>query len=324
MHDDGRDLDDDAFDWVEMGRAARVREALTRSWLAWVFVVLAIGFAGWYVRFQALPSGASTANIAINFLQLVPSVCAILVPAALLARHPDAPTRAGTLLAGTILFALVQGLVVLADPLQGIFETITPPSPELPDIVPLAAVYSAVVSLVAAFALGYMAFGLIQARRYEDRIPGWLTGWLVPAAAIVGGFAGVLAAERFYADDPMSPTLAIFLGATIILSALRMVVWAYLLVVAARGATAGEDPPSGWILATLGAAMVAFSLVLVNVSNMLDLPSEDAATWLGYVIVVGYAIGNLVVLLAFASGLPVVPGSEDDDDFDDVEAAPRR
>jgi hypothetical protein len=329
MHDDGRDADEDTFDSVEVGRTARLRDALTRSALAWVFVVLAVGFIGWFVRFQALPAGASTADVAIHILQLVPSVCAILVPAALLARHPDAPTLAGSLLAGTILFALVQGLVVLADPLQAVFETITPASPELPEIVPLEVLYNGVISVVAAFALGFMAIGLAQTRRYEDRGPGWLTGWLVPAATIFGGIAGVLAAERFYGDAPMSPVLAIYLATTVILGAIRLVVWANLLAVAGRGAMAGEDPRSGWLLGTLGAAAVAFSLVLVNMNNILELPSEDAATWLGYVIVVGYAVGNLVLLAAFAIGLPLIRGSEDDDvddvdEFDDLETAPGR
>jgi hypothetical protein len=321
MHDDGQDADDDMFDTVDESRTARLREALTRSWLAWVFVVLAVGFIGWFVRFQALPAGASSTDVAIHILQLVPSVCAILVPAALLARHPDAPSLAGTLLAGAILFALVQGLVVFADPLQVVFETVTPASPDLPEIVPLEAVYNGVISVVAAFALGFMAIGLAQARRYEDRGPGWLTGWLVPAATIFGGVAGVLAAERFYGDAPMSPLLAIYLATTVVLGAIRLVVWANLLAVATRGAMAGEEPSGGWLLGTLGAAAVAFSLVLVNMNNILDLPSQDAATWLGYVIVVGYAVGNVVLLAAFAIGLPLIPGSEDDD-VDALEAAP--
>jgi hypothetical protein len=322
MHDDGRDADDaDPIVSAAEGRTAQLRDRLTRSWLAWVFVVFALGFIGWFVRFQGLPPGASTTAQVIHILQLFPSVCAILVPAAFLARHPDAPNRAGTLLAGTILFALVQGLVVLADPLQGIFETITPASPDLPDIVPLEAAFNGLIGVVAAFGLVAMAVGLEEARRYEDRVPGWLTGWLVPAAAIFGGYVGVLAADVFLGDAPMSPPMAIYLAATVVLGALRLVVWAYLLAVAARGATAGEDPTSGWSLAALAAATVTVSLMLVNLNNVLDLPSEDVATWLGYVIVVGYAVGNVLLLVAFAAGLPVLPGSEDDDDDDEVEDA---
>jgi hypothetical protein len=321
MHDDRRNADDDTFGSVEEGSTRRLPDALTRSWLAWVFVVLALGFVGWYLRFQSLPAEASTANVVLHILQLVPSVCAILVPATLLARHPDAPARAGTLLAGTILFALVQGLVVLADPLQPVFESITPPSPELLGVVPLKAMYDGLISLVVAFGLGAIALGLTQARRYEDRVPSWLTGWLVPAATIFGSLVGVVAAELYFGDAPMSPILAIYLAATIILGVVRVVMWAALLAVGARGAAAGEDPQSGWILVTLGAATVLVSLVLLNLTNVIDLPSEDIATWLGYVIAVAYAVGNLLLLLAFVAGLPAMPETEDDDA---VETASRR
>jgi hypothetical protein len=323
MHEDGRDADDDTVDWVEDSRTARLREALTRSWLAWVFVVLAVGFVGWYLRFQGLPAGASTDAVAIHVLQLVPSVCAILVPAALLARHPDAPTVAGRLLAGTVLFALVQGMIVLANALQPIFTDITPPDPDLLGVVPLQAAYNGLISVVLAFALGSMAFGLAEARRYEGNMPGWLTGWIVPAAAAFGGLIGVVDAQNLYADAPMVPSLAVYIAVTIILGALRLIVWAYLMAITARGAMAGEEPRSGWILATIGAATVTVALVLVNLNNVLDFPSEDAATWFGYITVVAYAAGNVVLLAAFAIGLPVIAGS-DDDDFDDFEAAPRR
>jgi hypothetical protein len=318
MHDDHRDEDDDGVEIADEHPAGGLRGALTRSWLAWIFVLLAIGFIGWYIRTQPLQDKATTMDVVIHVLQLVPSVCAILVPAALLARHPDAQDRASTLLAGTILFALVQGFVVLADPFQELFLTITPADPALAGVVPLQAVYSAVISVVAALALGAMAVGLSQARQSEDRIPGWLTGWLVPAVTILGAVVGVLAAQRYYGDVPASPALAIYLGATVILGVVRLIVWAWLLTVTARGVMAGEVPPGGWLLATLGAAAVLASLVLVNLTGAIDLPSEDVATWLGYVIVVGYAAGNVILLLAFALGLPELP----DDDEDDLDIEP--
>ena len=174
---------------------------------------------------------------------------------------------------------------------------------------------------MAAFALAYMALGLSRARRYEDRVHAWLTGWLVPLATIFGAVVGVLAAARFYGDVAMSPTLAIYLGATIVLSVVRLVVWANLLGVGVRGSTAGEAPSAGWVAATLGAAAVVVALVLVNLSNVVDLPSEDAATWYGYAIVVGYAVGNALLLLAFAIGLPALDDDADDDEDWDHDGA---
>ncbi len=312
MHDGTED--DGAFDEAESG-GRHLPDALTRSWPASVFVLLAVGFTAWYVWFQPLQPGASGADMVIHVLQLVPSVCAILVPAAFLARHPDAPSRAGTLLAGTILFALVQGLVVLADPLQVLFETVTPPSTDLGGVVPLQAVYSALISTVAACALGFMALGLAQARRYEDRAPGWLTGWLVPTVTVIAGVVGVVAAGRAFGDLPMTPSLAIYLGATIVLSVVRVIVWAYLLAVTTRGAMAGEAPAGGWALAAVGAAAVLVSLVVLNVTGALDLPTADVANVVSYGIVVAYAAGNLLLLLAFVLGLPDL--SDADDTWDD-------
>lgn len=321
MDEDGF-ADADAVPGRDEARGPHLPDVVTRSWAAWVFVLLAVAFTAWFVWSKPLQAG-SAADVVIYGLQLVPSVCAILVPAAFLARHPDAPGRAGTLLAGTILFALVQGLVILSDPLQVVFETLTPPSEDLPGLVPLAAVYSACISVVVALALAFMAVGLSQARRYEDRVGGWLTGWLVPAATIFAAVAGVLAVAQFYGDVAMSFTLAIYLGSTVVLGVVRLVVWANLLAVGLRGSTAGEDPSGGWVAATLGAAAVAAALVLVNLSNLIAMPSQDAATWYGYLIVAGYAAGNALVLLAFAVGLPVLGDDGEDDDWDDAAVAAR-
>ena len=153
----------------------------------------------------------------------MPSVCAILVPAALLARHPDAPSRAGTLLAGTILFALVQGLVVLADPLQVVFETVTPPSTDLAGVVPLQAVYSALISVVAAFALGYMALGLVAGTPLRGPGPRLADRLARPGCHGLRSVVGVARRRTGRsATLPMTPSLAIYLGATIVLSVVRL------------------------------------------------------------------------------------------------------
>jgi hypothetical protein len=136
----------------------------------------------------------------------------------------------------------------------------------------------------------------------------------VPAVTILGGVVGVLAAQRYYGDVPTSASLAVYLGVTVILGVVRLIVWAWLLAVVSRGAMAGEGPPGGWVFATIGAAAVLISLVLVNLTGAIDLPSQDVATWLGYVIVVAYAAGNVLLLLAFVVGLPDLA---DDDELDD-------
>ena len=42
---------------------------------------------------------------------------------------------------------------------------------------------------------------------------------------------GVVAAGRAFGDLPMTPSLALYLGTTIVLSVVRVIVWAYLLAV---------------------------------------------------------------------------------------------
>ena len=67
---------------------------------------------------------------------------------------------------------------------------------------------------------------------------------------------------------------------------------------------AGEGPSGGWALAAIGAAAVLVSLVVLNVTGAVDLPSADVANVVSYLIVIAYAAGNVLLLLAFVMGLP--------------------
>ena len=286
-------------------------------WLAWVFVLLAIGDIVWYVSRLNAPATMSISDYVVYAMQVIPAVTAILLPAALLARHPDATSRARTLLFGTILYALVQGLLILSEPLQGVFENLTPASEELPFLVPLAAVYNGVISFVAAFGLAYIAVGLSQARRFADR-PRSVTILFVPIAAIFGTVVGVLSVAGLDLGDlPMSPPLAIYLGTSVVLGVVRIVAWAYLATAATRGWLVGEDPAKGWGLGAIGAALVILALVLVNVNGLLAIGDETFVTVYRYLIIIAYALGHLGLLLAFALGLPALDWPDDDDDYDD-------
>ena len=313
-------VSDDTVNPAQQARGPHLPDVVTRTWAAWIFVILAIGYIAWYVTHLDVKPAASLADFVVYVLQAVPSATAILLPAAVLARHPDAWSHARTLLFGTILYAAVQGLLILADPLQGFFETQTPASPDLPFLVPLATAYSALISLVAAFGLGYIAVGLSVARRYEGGSR-WTTGWFVPVATVFGTVVGVLAVSRIpFGDTPMSPTLIIYLASSVVLGVLRIVMWAWLASVATRGWLAGEDPRSGWGLASIATAFVLLALALVNLSQLIDVPNNAIGTGLGYVIVILYAGGHLALLAAFAVGLPAIDEVDDtdlDDDFDD-------
>src|SRR3954463_15947348 len=117
-------------------------------------------------RSISIPPTATAPDYVVYFLQAVPPAPATLLPAAIIGRHPDAWNTVRTILFGAILYAAVQALLVLADPLQGFFESLTPASQDLPFLVPAAATYDTLISLVAAFGLGYIAVGLSNARRY--------------------------------------------------------------------------------------------------------------------------------------------------------------
>lgn len=292
--------------------------AVTRSyWLAWAFVLLAIGDIAWYVISLKLPADAPISDFAVYALQVIPSVAVILLPAALLIRHPDATSRARTLLFGTILYALVQGMLILSAPLQGFFESVTPPSEELPFLVPLAAVYNGLISVIAAFGLAYIAVGLSQARRFEDR-PRSVTVLFVPIAAVFGTVVGILSVARLDLGElPMSPPLGIYFGTSVILGVVRIVAWVYLATAATRGWLADEDPAKGWGLAAIGAGLVVFALALVNVNGLLALQDGTFLTVYRYLIIIGYALGHIGLLVAFAIGLPALDWPDDEDEYED-------
>jgi len=85
--------------------------------LAWVFILLALADLVWFIVNAGAAQMSSLSDYAFYGLQILPAVGAVLFPAALLARHPDAATRMPVLLLGTSLFALVQLLLILATPL---------------------------------------------------------------------------------------------------------------------------------------------------------------------------------------------------------------
>jgi hypothetical protein len=183
--------------------------------------------------------------------------------------------------------------------------------------------YSALISLVAAFGLGYIAVGLSLARRYEGGSR-WTTGWFVPLATVFGTVVGVLAVSRIqFGDTPMTPPLIIYLASSVILGVLRIVMWAWLASVTTRGWLAGEDPRSGWGLASVATVFVLLALAIVNLSGLITVADDAFGTGLGYVIVLAYSAGHLLLLAAFAVGLPALDDldeadvDDDEDDFDE-------
>lgn len=287
-------------------------------WLAWVFILLALGDLAWYVATATFSATPSLADFVVYALQIIPAVSTVLFPAALLARLPNATTRAPVLLLGTILVALVQALVVLGDPLQPIFGAVTPPTPDLPNFVALAAAYNGFTLLLAACGLALIARGLSLARQYEDA-PGKAIGLLVPVATIFATVVGILAASRLTLPDPMPSVYLVYLAANIILAILRVAAWAYLATSALTGWRAGEEPRAGWRLAAVAGLVVIFALVLVNLPGVFDLQDQTLVQIYGWIIVIAYSGGHLLLLGAFGVGLPSLDEPDEDEDDEDEE-----
>ncbi|MFL5674638.1 MAG: hypothetical protein ACJ779_06510 [Chloroflexota bacterium] len=308
-------MHDDIAAATDPVRRPRGFDRLTSRLLAAVFVILAVVYVVWDALHLTIPPTATVPDYVVYVLQAVPSVAAILLPAAIIWRHPDAWNTVRTILFGAILYAAVQALLVLADPLQGFFESLTPASQDLPFLVPAAATYDTLISLVAAFGLGYIAVGLSIARRYTDTGSRWVTGWFVPVATVFGTVVGVLAVSRIdLGGTPMTPALALYLASSVILGVLRIVVWAFLASVVTRGWLEREEPRTGWGLASLSTAFVLVALALVNLSGVVQFGNDAFGTGVGYVIVTAYAAGHLLLLAAFLVGLPEVDVIEDADD----------
>ena len=294
-------------------------------WLAALFVVFGIGDLVYYTVTAKFDPNPALTDVGTYALQVIPSVASVLMPAALLWRHPDATERARTLLLGTILFALAQALQILASPLEPYFEAATPQSQDLPSIVPMAEIYNGFVSVVLAVALLSIAAGLTQARRYEDR-SGILAVLFLPCVTILATVLNVLATSTSGIEGlPLTLGLVLFVGSAVVQPVIRVVVWAYLMTALWRGWRAGENPINGWTLGTLGTGLIVLGLILVNLNGVLPAQSGAFNTVYAYATVIAYALGHLCLLAAFLLGLPARDrddfDEDDDEDDDDEEEA---
>jgi hypothetical protein len=79
---------------------------LPDRWPAFVFFLLG-AVTAWVSYLEVSTTAWTPESVASFALSLLPPVCSVLLPGALLLRHPEAPRRARTLLFGTLLFAAV-------------------------------------------------------------------------------------------------------------------------------------------------------------------------------------------------------------------------
>ena len=216
----------------------------------------------------------SLTDYAFYGLQILPAVAAVLFPAALLARHPDAATRMPVLLLGTSLFALVQLLLILATPLAPSFEAATPTTttsrswhgravqrPDPGGRSPWSCLHRA-RPLVGPPVRG--------PGRGLDRLG---------RAARNGVRHGVRdrGATRLDLGASVPPIVSVYIGSSVVLGILRVAAWAYVLTSAIRGTLAGEEPSTGWRFAASGAGIVLFALALVNLVGLITVPERGSS-----------------------------------------------
>ena len=107
-------------------------------------------------------------------------------------------------------------------------------------------------------------------------------------------------------------------------STLAIVAWAYLTGNAIAGRLAGERPGIAWLATATAGQSILFAFVVGGLISMVafvstPLPLETSLTTSGL-----YAVGQLLLLGAFAAGLPTShtpePEADDDEDATDAEA----
>jgi len=281
-------------------------------WMAWLFVAFALVDVVWFVVGASFGTNPSPTDLLAYVLQVVPALAAVLLPAALLARHPDAPSRLPILVVGTMLLALVQGLFILAGPLQPLLASIAPPSEDLTQLAPLASLYDVLTLLIAGIGILALGLGLSRARGYEDRTGHWPVA-IVPVAAV---FATVVAVISVVGGSlgagPVPEAYVVYLGADGLLGVLRVSAWAYVAATALRGWRAGEDPIVGWRLIAAASVVIVLTLALINLGGIVPIDPSGLVEAYGWVVLWGFALGNLALLAAFVFGLPAVdPWGED-------------
>jgi hypothetical protein len=298
---------------------------LPDRWPALLFVGLA-AIAAW--ASYPNPPAWTPETLAAFVLDLLPTVCAVLLPGALLLRHPNAPRAARPLVFGTLLLAATPFLALAGPTLEGWFTTLTPPPEGLEWFIPASIVYGHFHGLLGLFGTLYIAVGLSQTRHWAYRPNGRAAGYAVLGVGVVAALATIYAfTQADLSGFEMTPTLWAYIGASVTMSVLTTLAWAYLAMVLIRCAMSGEEPELGWTSAAIGAGLIVATFAIGAWANLVRTPNETLSTVIFWTTNASYSLGFVTLLLGFVLGMPSlepVDWAEDDaaldDDEDDDEA----
>jgi hypothetical protein len=323
----------DGTPWVEQ-RAPHLPDPVTGAagrvpFAAWVFFAIAAVVLVWELRdIGSRGSIGSPVDVLVQVAGVIPSVAACLFGGFLFLRHPQARSTDPLLVFGVSLLAVVELMQIGSSLLRDTFAMLTPPTGEGEIYVPAAIGFSTLTRLFSAFGLVYVARGLVDAREHDDARGGRRRLIVWALVAVVGlTMVSTLGQIAWYwtngVIDHADRWAVINLGSILVTTTLTAIAWAYLAATSVAGAAAGERPRGAWRFATAG----TWAIVLVTLLGAVwtwaltfiqptDQPN-DLLLWPYRFLSYTYAAGFLLLLAAFAKGLPgldvVEPNVEEPD-----------
>jgi heme/copper-type cytochrome/quinol oxidase subunit 3 len=268
---------------------------------AWFFVVLAAACAWLLIgvgRFS--PASSSSAYLVVTVLR---TLAWLLLPVALLVRHPNVPRQAPLLTLGVVLLGVGAAIEVIgAFVLLGLWPVAAWPN-GTPAVVSVLLAYPTTVQLLNAGGLLGVGIGLARARQSAaGQGSRWTVVILVLAILLVLNrvaevsrtFVGGVSAS--YGGLPF--VLVSLAGAVLAIAA-----WTYLTIVCLRGVRAHERPLTGWRLALASGSLHLAALGSYPILTVFVLPELDLS---GVLTLTGafFAIGPVALFLAFVAGVP--------------------
>jgi len=286
-------------------------------WPVLVFIGLAI-LAAW-ATYPNPPSWTVESFLAF-VLDLMPTVCPVLLPAALLLRHPDAPRVARPLFFGTLLLAAVPFFKLAGPPLEVFFNGLTPPPADLDWFVPSSILYGYFHSLLSLFGVLYLAVGLSRARHWAYRPSARAAGSVVLALGVLTSLATIYSfTQADLSGVELTPPLWAYLIGSIVLGVLTILTWTYLAVTVVRCSLSGEEPGLGWSSAALGTTLIVVTFAIGAWANLVQTPNEAISNLVFWLSNATYSFGFLLLLIGFLLGMPSlepVDWAEDDTDLE--------
>lgn len=281
------------------------RRRLPLRFPAVVFFVLG-AISLWAAFIEAASNTVWAPNTVYTFvMQAIGPVVAVLIPGALLWRHPDAWRRARTLLFGTFVFASVTFFRAIEGGMQAFFKQATPPPADLTWFIPSAMIYTSLVALIGLFGLLYIGLGLTRARNYAFTGQARNAGIVILVVALLSVLGRLWTLTGVNFNDPtLTLGVWIYIGSIIVIGILTILVWTYVTRVLTRCAISGEEPVPGWTIAAIGACLFLSSYLILAWSSFVTITDQTLVDVVTYLRQFATGVGGLLLLAGFALGLP--------------------